>query len=55
MAHFSEKISTLSDTLHSYKIRLWSNYGYGKKKLLSSRKAAGFPENDQKIKGENWI
>ncbi len=43
-----ETIGISSAKLHSYKIRLWLNYGYGKKKLLSIRKAADFPENDKR-------
>jgi hypothetical protein len=52
MAHFSEKISTLSDTLHSYKIRLWSNYAYGTEnaffgKCFHPKKAKGEIQDEQ--------
>lgn len=40
-----------SATLHSYKVRLWSNYGYGKKKTLSSPESVLLSGNDNK--GEN--
>ena len=39
-----EHTSTISATLHSYNLRLWSNYDHGKKKTLSIRKGSCFPE-----------
>ena len=43
-----ERFPTLSATLHSYKIRLWSNYDHGKKKdTLQTGKRLAF-RNRQK-------
>ena len=41
----------LSATLHSYKIRLWSNYGYGKKR--DAYPPGKHPAFRKMIKGEN--
>jgi small acid-soluble spore protein D (minor alpha/beta-type SASP) len=44
------KTAILSATLHSYLLFLWSNYGYGKKKMLSSRKVSAFRKTKKERK-----